>query len=393
VARDKDYMAWSLFDSSSNLMLAYPQQPLTQQETASLPVWFQALKTGQTGMAMISPVYYNAHIHKAFVDIYSPIIQGGQPGGPFLGFLLVKLNLDYIWSIVQSDKGIGNSGSSFILDQNGVRIADTFNQHLFTAVALLPSQLQQQITTENWYETNSGPLVQANTTLADILKSQNPPNHFTLTPYNQTQNYQAAFAKTTTISWTYFVISPSSVVTQVADQQLLTTIAGALILLILAALVGTLASNRISRPIMRSVVLLRENSQALNSLAKKQQSTSEEQSWMIGSSQVGQRSVQYYTDAICISAHRLGEIGIELRRNWQRQDIKAIKRSLQDIISAANYIEKAAHYQTDNSQMLTTAIKVTLQVNEQLTNSSTLTTKAASQLKQVVYDLRKVVGH
>jgi hypothetical protein len=279
------------------------------------------------------------------------------------------------------------------LDQNGVRIADTFNQHLFTAVALLPSQLQQQITTENWYETNSGPLVQANTTLADILKSQNPPNHFTLTPYNQTQNYQAAFAKTTTISWTYFVISPSSVVTQVADQQLLTTIAGALILLILAALVGTLASNRISRPIMRSVVLLRENSQALNSLAKKQQSTSEEQSWMIGSSQVGQRSVQYYTDAICISAHRLGEIGIELRRNWQRQDIKAIKRSLQDIISAANYIEKAAHYQTDNSQKLIMAIKVTLQVNEQLTNSSTLTTKAASQLKQVVNDLRKVVGH
>src|SRR5260370_14862596 len=150
-------------------------------------------------------------------------------------------------------------------------------QHLFTAVAPLPSHLQQQITMENWYETNRGPLVQANTTLADILKSPSPPNHFTLTPYDQTQNYQAAFSKTTTISWSCFVISPSSVVTQVADQQLLTTSAGALVLLMLAALVGLLGSNRITRPIIRSLVRLRENSEALNSLAQKQQSTSHEQ--------------------------------------------------------------------------------------------------------------------
>jgi len=392
VARDKDYMAWSLFSSSGNRILAYPQQPLAQPETASLPAWFRAMKLGQAGMAMISPVYYNALIHKAFVDIYSPIYQGGQPHGPFLGFLLVKLNLDYIWSIVQSDRGIGNSGGSFILDQNGVRIADTFNQHLFTAVAPLPSRLRQQITTENWYETNSGPPLQANLVLANILKSSRPPNHFTLTPYNQAQNYQAAFSKTTTISWIYFVTSPSSIVTQVADQQLLTTMAGALVLLLLAALVGLLASNRISQPIMRSVVRLRENSEALNSLAQKQQSTSHQQSWMIDSSQVGIRSLQYYTDAILIAAHKLGEISTELKHNWHQQDVEAFKRSLQEIISAASYIEKAAHYQTNNSQKLTTAIKVTSQVNEQLTNSSASTTEAASQLKQVVNDLRKVVG-
>ncbi len=186
--------------------------------------------------------------------------------------------------------------------------------------------------------------------------------------------------------------SPSSIVTQVADQQLLTTMAGALVLLLLAALVGLLASNRISQPIMRSVVRLRENSEALNSLAQKQQSTSHQQSWMIDSSQVGIRSLQYYTDAILIAAHKLGEISTELKHNWHQQDVEAFKRSLQEIISAASYIEKAAHYQTNNSQKLTTAIKVTSQVNEQLTNSSASTTEAASQLKQVVNDLRKVVG-
>jgi hypothetical protein len=137
VARDRDYVTWSLFDSSAHLMLAYPHQPLTRQETSSLPAWFQAMKISQTGMPMISPVYYNAPTHKAFVDIYSPIYQGGQPHDPFLGFLLVKLNLDYIWSILKSDRGISNKGSSFILDQNGVRNADTFNHKLFTAVAPL----------------------------------------------------------------------------------------------------------------------------------------------------------------------------------------------------------------------------------------------------------------
>ncbi|MGH2478943.1 MAG: cache domain-containing protein, partial [Ktedonobacteraceae bacterium] len=342
---------------------------------------------------IISPVYYDVAIHKAFADMYSPIYQGGQPGGPFLGFLRVKLNLDYIWSIVQSDKGIGNSGSSFILDQNGVRIADTSNQHLFTAVAPLPALLQQQIAMENWYWTNRGPLVQVNTTLAGVLKSPRAPNHFTLTPYGQAQNYQAALFKTTTIPWIYFVISPSSVVTQVADQQLLTTVVGAIVLLVLAALIGLLVSNWISQPIMRSVTRLRENSEALNDLAQKQQSVSHEQSWVIDATKIGLQSSQYYTDATRIAAHKLGEVGTELKRSWHQQDTRTIKLSLQEVISAANYIEKAAHYQTDSSQKLTTAIKVTSQVNDQLASSSTSATKAALQLKQVVNDLRNIVGH
>src|SRR5581483_5843680 len=117
VARDKNYMTWSLFDSSGNRMLSYPQQPPTAQEIASQPEWFQAMKTNHTGQAVVSPVYYDTSIHKAFLEMYAPIYQGGQPNGSFVGFLRVKLNLDYFWGIVGSDRGITNSGSSFILDQ------------------------------------------------------------------------------------------------------------------------------------------------------------------------------------------------------------------------------------------------------------------------------------
>lgn len=393
VARDKNYMAWSLFNSSGQLMLSYPQQSPAPQETASLPQWFQVMKTSQMGQATISPVYYDSAKGKAFLDIYVQIYLGGRPNDPFLGFLRVKLNLDYIWGIVRSDRGIANSGSSFILDQNGVRIADTSNQNLFTAVAPLASPLEQQIATENWYGTKQGPIVQANTLLANVLRNPKPPNHFTLTPYGQRQDYQTADFKATTVPWTYFVISPNSVVTQVADQQLSTTLAGALVLIILSALIGLLMSSRISRPIMRSVTQLRENSEALDSLAQKQQSASTEQSWVIDSVQIGLRSVQYYTDATRIAAHKLGEIGAKLKRSWRQQNSETIKQGLQEVISAAEYIEKATHYQMDSSQKLITAIKVTSQVNEQLANGSISATEAASQLKQVVNDLRSVVGH
>lgn len=393
VARDKNYITWSLFNSSGTQMIYYPQIPASQQETASLPEWFSALKASKTGQPIISPVYYDATNHMAFVDIYSSINQGGQPNDPFLGFMRVKLSLGYIWSIVRTDRGIGNSGGSFILDQNGIRVADTFNQNLFTSVVSLPSSLQHQIATENWYGTKHGPTLQNNTSLATVLNSPGQPSHFTLTPSGQAQQYQAAFYKSTILPWTYFVMSPSSVVTQVADQQLLITIAGAVILLVLAVLIGLLVSNRVSRPIMRSVARLRENSEALDLLAQKQQSASDQQSWVIDGVQVGLQSVQYYTDATRIAAHKLGDIGAELKSGWRHQNAETIRQGLEEVISAAHYIEKATHYQMDSSQKLTTAIKVTSEVNNQLSSGSISATEAASRLKQVVSDLRNVVGH
>lgn len=392
--RNKNYLNWSIFDSGGNLLDAYPQPSSAQQETASLSFWRQEMEADRTGQPMVSPVYYDTTIHKAFVDIYSPVYDQRLPHSPFVAFLRVKLSLDSIWGVVEEDKGIANSGSAFILDQNGVRIADTYGRNLFTSVAPLPSAVQQQIAAQDWYGTNKSPVVQANTQLADVLKSAHSPNHLTLTPYGQTQMYQAGISKSSILPWTYVVISPSSVVTQVADQQLWTTVIGALILLALAALIGVLVSNRISRPIMHSVAQLRENSEALDILAQKQQSASNEQSWVIDSVQVGLKSVQYYTDATRIAAHKLGEIGTRLMRSGGRQqrNVATASLGLQEVIVAAYYIEAAARYQTDSSQKLITAIKVASQVNEQLTNGSISATEAATQLKGVVDDLRNVVG-
>jgi hypothetical protein len=135
-----------------------------------------------------------------------------------------------------------------------------------------------------------------------------------------------------------------------------------------------------------------ESSEALDTLAKKQQSSSSEQVWVIDSVQMGLQSVQYYTDATRIAAHKLSEIGTDLQQNFKRQNGETVKQSLQQMISAGNYIEKATQYQGDSGQKLATAIRVTTQVNEQLAESASAATDAASQLGQVVNDLRNVVG-
>jgi hypothetical protein len=403
--RDKRYGTWALYYANGAPALGFraPQILIRPQQLTAIPAQYaQGLpQLDKAGLPVPSAVYYNPATQKAFINIDVPIYDGQTPASPYLGFMRAQLNLDYIWNIVQQDKGVNNSGSAFILDQNGVRIADTNGKDLWTSVAPLDPNVQQQVTSQKWYGTNAPVSVQADTKLAGIVAGTDKEDTFTLTPAGQNgQNYQAARATaamlgsntTPVVPWNYVVISPSSVVTQVADDQLRNTIIVAIVVALLAVGIGFWVSGLITRPIMRSVDQLRENSEALNVLSKKQQSASSEQLWVVDSIQVGLQSVQYYTDAARIAAHKMGEVGTELDHNWRRQNIETIKQGLQQMVGAAGYIEKATNYQGDSSQKLSTAIKVTTQVNEQLADGAISATEAASQLEQVVNDLRGVIG-
>ncbi len=407
--RDSHYISWRFFDAKGIPNISAPSDP---NDPNTAPYHYGpylvpqeellAVTTNKTVQPTLSPVYYNPTTQKAFIDIYAPIYQALTPAlvpaGPLLGFMRASLNLDYIWDILQSDQGINNSGSAFLLDQNGVRIGDTNrnSKDLLTAVTPLSKNILLEAGSENWYNSNGqGPDVHKNNTLSDVSTGwKNTQSTFplTLTANGQDTNYQAARSTATIVPWTYVVISPSSAVTQVADQQLTTTLLVAIIVAALAAVAGWLVAGRIGRPIMRAVDQLRESSEALNILAKKQQSASSEQLWVVDSVQVGLQSVQYYTDATRIAAHKLGELGMDLERSWHHQNIEVVRQGLQQVISAASYIEKATNYQGDSGQKLSTAIKVTTQVNEQLADGAISATEAASQLEQVVNDLRNVVG-
>ena len=392
ILRDKHYTIWALFDPAGHIRLYYPttSQPTPRGRYLVPPGDVQEVGSGKT---FITPVYYNPKTQKASVDIFSPIVTTTTPMPTYLGFVRATLNIDFIWNVVGTDQEANGSGSyAFILDQNGVRIADTDPSRRFTAVAPLASQVQQTISSEARYGTTGQVPVLADSTISGIGQGNHLPTTFQMTPGGQTGMYQVAQRASTMVPWTYFVLSPVSTVTAVVNQQLSDTIIIAFIVLLLAAIIGLIVGRYITRPILRSVERLRSNSEALNKLATKQESAASEQTWVVDSSQVGLQSVQYYTNATSIAARRLSEIGQGLIRDWNYHNVESMRQVVVQMIVAAQYIEKAAHYQTASNQKLATAIKVTNQVNEQLAEGAISASDASSQLEQVVSELRQVVG-
>src|SRR5450755_27991 len=391
--RDKNYTTGALVDPKGQLRLAYPTPPQAHGQFLVPRQDFQAVVSGKN---FISPVYYSPQTKKASVDFYAPIATPQIPGTvqqkpALLGFLRATLNLDYIWNIVAGDKGNNGANSyAFILDQNGVRIADTNNQQLFTSVQPLPAVVQQQISQEARFGSHAPVPLQADNTLAS--KMQATSSNFQLQPTGQTETFQAVGNPITVVPWHYFVLSPLNTVTAVADQQLLVTLLVAFGMSTVVALLVLLVGQGITRPILRSVENLRSNSVALSSLAERQRDAASEQMWVVDSSQVGLQSVQYYTDATKVAAHQLNEVGTELMHRWQHMDPRATRRGLEQIVTASRYIEAAANHQSSSNQKLATALKVATQVTEQLAAGATSATDAASQLEDVVQQLRNVVG-
>ncbi len=386
--RDHHYTNWSLFDTRGNIRLYYPAPPQNHGKYMVPPAYLQAVTAGKS---FITPVYYDPKTQKASIDIYTPVITAAQK--KLLGFVRASLVIDYIWDIVNNDRGANGNGSyAFILDQNGVRIADTNAAQLFTAVASVSPQTQTLITSEERFGTQQPVPIIADKALAQAQNDTHPAQTFQMTPTGQNEMFQVARQSTKVVPWSYFVLSPVSTVTAVANQQLFITIGIAAVVLLLAAIVGVGVGRRFTRPILKSVEYLRGNSEALNILATRQQGAATEQMWVVDSSQVGLQSVQYYSDATKVAARRMSDYGIELARHWHQLDERTAQEALGQMTRTAQYIENAANFQTTSSQKLATALKVTTQVTEQLATGASSAAEAATQLEQVVNDLRDVVG-
>lgn len=395
IFRDPNYSIWALFDTSGKLRLPYPKPPAAHGQYLVPPDY---LKTVLSGKTFISEVYYSPDTNKASVDIYSPVKTIQLPNDPkppvMLGFMRSTLNLDYIWNdVVQKD--LGNNGTNsyaFIIDENGVRIADTDVAQRFTSVDTLSPDSIQGITQQKQYGSATAPSVLADTMMADLVHNQTQASIFQEQPAGRNEPFQIVQKTSTVMPWHYIVLSPVNTVTAVANDQVISTGLIAFAASLLVALIGLFVGQGISRPILRSVVYLQENSQALTTLANSQQDAASEQTWVVDSSQVGLQSVQYYTDAIKVASHRLSAIALDLAKYWDQANAQQIRQSVGHIIEASKYIESATDHQSNSNEKLATALKVATQVTEQLAGGATSATDAATQLEQVVKQLRSVVG-
>lgn len=390
-----NYISLSLLDSQGNVILSYPSAPLPHGKYLILPDALKQLQ--QSGKVVISDVFYDLTANKASVDLYARVIDDNfQP----LGFIRASLGLHRVWEPVDSETQANGAGSyAFILDQNGVRIAYTNTDHsgfthannLFKAIAPLSEDLQQRIKDEDLYGNDSTPVsVIADQKLVDMQRSAQ--SIFAIDPIGQNQTYQAARYSSTVVPWTYFILKPMNTVTGIADQQLLSIFLIVTLMLISAIIVGLLTGRRIALPILRSVALLRDNSQSLKTLANEEHVVAAEQSWMVEASQIALESVKYYSKATDVAAQRIHTIGTELAQNGYMMDQRQFGRAVKEIVDAASYIERAVKHQESMNEKLATSLRVTTQAADQLTTGAKSTDDAATQLEQIVGKLTSVVG-
>jgi methyl-accepting chemotaxis protein len=395
---DPSYKNWSLYDTNGNFRLGYPGRPDQRGKYSGVvPNVLAQLQHG-TSKTAISDAYYNVATRQAAIDIYTVI---NDDTGKLIGYGSATLNLNNIWVTVNNESNAGTSNFAMVLDKHGVRIAytnlditqTTSPEALFKSVAPVDPTYQKLIYDEDLYGNSFNTVKQlADPGLQKMWQEPTMTDATTFQPALKNEPYRVVKATGRVAPYTYFVLRPISVITKASNQQILYLFLIAIVVTIIAAVLGLLVGRSITRPIQSSVQVLLENSESLKTLAQSEESTAMEQKWIIDSSQIGLQSVQYYANAAGSAAQRLNKIGENLLLNWGRLDGAQTKQGLDDIIAAARYIEKAAEHQKKSCNGLADAIQVTAQVTDQLVSGATSASNAATTLDTVVDQLREVVG-
>ncbi len=413
LVRDDSYMQWSLFSATGTMVLSCtqthdPLHPCGPTKTA-LKVPKEDLAKVQQGQPFASAVYYDKAGKFAYISLYTPITVPGNPK-QVLGFLQARLKLDYIWSIVNGEQNANGTGSyAFLTDENGVRIADSNASELFTAVRPLDAATQDLISSEQRFGdntavnvTNLPGVTQALQSTADGSSFQAPAAPQSSTQYqfvyqriHVTNPFKAvnnAAPADITLPWTYFVLSPLSTVTQVADDQVRISLISAGVIAVLAILLGLLFGTRTARPVQEATGELQGAASALKRLASHQESSAGEQQWVVDAVKTGLDSVRYLSDAMNQAAHRIIDASNWFSEYWDRLTEEQALRTVQHLLELARYIDEAARRQQASSERLGKAITVTSQVSDQLVAGANAATRSAGQLEQVVSNLQHVVG-
>ncbi|HTI13623.1 MAG TPA: cache domain-containing protein [Dictyobacter sp.] len=394
---DADYNTWTLLDVSGHVRLDYPKN--TSQLRGNVYLTPEAQKSLHgTSKTFISDVYFNNATRAAVVDLYT-IVTGAN--AKTLGYVRATLDLNELWTEVNNETNAGTQNYAMVVDGNGVRIAytntdtslTTLPQALFKAIAPLSTQLQKRIQSEDLYGNSIARVTELpDAGLARALKNQPGSSVYQETPALQNEQFEVAKAQARIIPWTFVVLRPVSVITKAADQQQLYLLVIAALGTALAGFVGLFVGRGLTRPILNSVTALLDNSQSLKTLSESEQMMATEQQWIVESSQTGLQSVQYYTDAASMAAERLDKMSMDLVQNVEKFDGMHLQQRLGEIASTAQYIEKAIINQKKSSRGLASAIKITVQVNNQLVSGANSAANAATQLDEVVEQLREVAG-
>jgi hypothetical protein len=388
--RDKNYGAWSLFDARGQFLISSDTK-LTKETVAPSPQADIAQVVRQNKQA-ISNVYYSPQDKHAYIYTYTPVVL--EQAKTVVGFMRATLRIDYLWDIVGKESGANGTDSyAFITDNDGIRIASSKQDELFTAVQPLSATTAAEISADKRFGSDA-PVQQLDLpAVADALGSDQAEQSFqsVASPDSKTE-FQFVRIKLTTAPWSYFVLSPISTVTQVATDQVKNSLISAGVIAVLAILIGLLIGSRLARPVQASVEDLEGAALQLHGLALRQEQSAGEQHWVVDACSTGLESVRYLSDAMHQAARRIIDASNWFGDYWNRLTEEQARRTVQHLQELAHYIDEAARRQQMSSERLGKAITVTRQVSDQLVSGAGAANQSAAQLEQVVHDLHRVVG-
>ena len=392
--RDKNYGAVSIFGAKGQFLTSSDTK--LKSDTVVPPVTADVDPVIRQNKQNISPVYHSPQDQHAFVYIYTPVTleNPATQAKTVVGFTRGTLRIDYLWGIVGKENGANGADSyAFITDNDGIRIASSKQDELFTAVKPLSQTTQSEIASEKRFGSDTAVQELNLPAVADALSSDQTEQSFqsVASPDSKTE-YQFVRIKLGTVPWSYFVLSPISTVTQVATDQVKNSLISAGVIAVLAILIGLFMGSRLSRPVQASVDDLEGAALQLRSLASRQEQSAGEQHWVVDACQTGLESVSYLSDAMHQAARRIIDASNWFGDYWNRLTEEQARRTVQHLQELAHYIDEAARRQRLSSERLGKAITVTRQVSDQLVAGAGAASQSAGQLEQVVHDLHRVVG-
>src|SRR5262249_54922748 len=157
-------------------------------------------------------------------------------------------------------------------------------ENLFSSVQPLDATTAQLITSEQRFGT-SNPVPQVDLPqISNSLKDQSTLQTFQgIAAPGSSVQYQFVRirmnVKDVSWSWSYFVLSPISTVTQVADDQVRLSLVSAGAIALLAILIGLFFGRRTTVPVRNSVAELEGAALVLKELASRQENSASEQHW------------------------------------------------------------------------------------------------------------------
>jgi hypothetical protein len=181
--RDKNYGAVSIF-SANRQFLTSSDTKLTSA-TVAPPSPADIDPVIRQDKQNISPVYYSPQDQHAYVYIYTPVTleNPATQAKTVVGFTRGTLRLDYLWGIVGKEDGANGADSyAFITDNDGIRIASSKQNELFTAVKSLSQTTQAEITADKRFGSDT-PIPQLDLhAVADALDAGQTTSHSSRSP-------------------------------------------------------------------------------------------------------------------------------------------------------------------------------------------------------------------